>query len=281
MNSHTKKILYVDLKKQQAEVKFHDDLKGFVGGVGLGAKLLLKEELDSPIVFAVGPLNGFFPYASKTSVLFKTDKLHDLYFGGSLSWRIRFTGLDAIVLHGRAKEPLVVDIADEKVTFRPFSEDLGNLGLPGKRSTIDLTETSVLVDGYFEVSGKALHQKLINKQVKSVVVTGTQTFKIENEEKYLEIYNEIVGKVGDLTVEKGGFPSCSGCLVGCNKSKVGEVSGDVLVHSLVACSYAQPVYSDVNTVFACLNVLGYPYTHEDIENFPKLVYDVLEELESK
>ena len=59
---------------------------------------------------------------------------------------------------------------------------------------------------------------------------------------------------------------------------MGEVGGNVLVHSLCACSYSTKIYSDVGTVFSCLNILGYDYTHEDIENLPKMVDKVLKEL---
>ena len=45
--------------------------------------------------------------------------------------------------------------------------------------------------------------------------------------------------------------------------------------------FAQAIYSDVNTVFSCLNVLGYDYTHEDIENAPLYISQVLKEIDGK
>lgn len=282
MSWRNKKVLYIDLERQESDVKSHPDISEYIGGIGLAAKLMLDFDGKDPVCLAVGPFNGFFPFASKTSVLFK-DKgtLLDTYLGGGLSARIKFTGLDAIVIHGKAKEPTILDIMDEGVTFRNIESDVGGLGLPGKRSILDLDDQKAILDGYFESPENILHKIFIQKNLKALVVTGSNTFDIKEKERYEELYDELLNKVGELTVEKAGAPSCVGCPVGCEQSKVGEKDGNVLVHSLVSCVFAERIYSEENTVFSCLNVLGYGYTHEDIENFPKLVYDVLEELKAK
>lgn len=281
MSWRTKKVLYVDLAKRECEVKSHPDISKYIGGVGLAAKLMLDFEGEDPLIFSVGPLNGFFPFVSKTSLLFKDEgKVFDTYLGGSLSTRVKFAGLDALVIFGSTREPIVLDIMDEKAHFRSVETEVDSLGLPGKRSVLDLDEEKVKLDGYFESTGNVLHKKMIKKNLKALVITGSKTFGIKDKERFYEIYTQILGRVGDLGVGEGGNPSCSGCPMGCSKSKVGEKDGNVLVHSLVACTYAEPIYSDANVVFSCLNTLGFGYTHEDIENFPKLVYDVLDRLKS-
>ncbi|OGC47897.1 hypothetical protein A2886_01405 [candidate division WWE3 bacterium RIFCSPHIGHO2_01_FULL_42_13] len=280
MSSLAKKVLYIDLSRQEFEVKSHPDMNEFIGGVGLGAKLALDFGGDDFLIFSTGPLNGFFPFASKTSVLFRDGgKIQDTYLGGSLSTRLRFTGLDAIFIHGVAKEPMVLDIVDEKVSFKPVGEDVGSLGLPGKRSVLDLDENRASLDAYFEGPNNILHKILIQKNLKAMIITGSKTFDIPDRERYEELYAKILARTEDLTVEKSGKPSCSGCPMGCLYSKTGELGGDILVHSLVACTFAEKIYSDTSMVFSCLNVLGYGYTHEEIENFPKLVYDVLSKLD--
>ena len=279
MNLQAKKVLYIDLFKRESEVKSHKDLNKYIGGVGLGAKILKDFNHKDAVVFSVGPLSGMFPYASKTSVLFRDGKeVRDLYLGGSLSSRIKFSGLDAILIFGLSAKPAVLDVMGEKVTFEDADVDVGKLGLPGKKSFINVDEKNALLDGYFRGSGNYLHKILIQKNLKSFVITGSKTFELKNFEKYTELYDKILERVDEMLVEKGGNSSCVGCPLGCGKSKTGEDGGNVLVHSLVACSFAEPIYSEENTVFSCLNSLGYDYTHEDIENLPKLVYDVLEDL---
>ncbi len=66
--------------------------------------------------------------------------------------------------------------------------------------------------------------------------------------------------------------------MGCGKSRVGEIGGNVLIDSLVACQFADKIYTDIGIVFSCLNVLGYNHTHEDMENLPKLIEDTIRKL---
>ena len=277
----TKKILYINLRDQSFEMKAHDDYWHYLGGVGLGAKILASDGDRSTVVFSTGPLNGFFPFASKTSVLYRFGpEIKDVYLGGSLSWRMRFAGIDAISIVGKSKDPLVLDILDGEIKFRPADVDLKELGLPGKKSTLEIskTEDKMLLDGYFEPGDQSLANVLKSKNVAGVVVTGAKDFDIESEEKFQTAYDTVLARIVDMEVEKGGNPSCSGCPMGCDKSKVGEVGGDFLVHSLVGCTFASKIYSDTNVVFACLNALGYGYTHEEIEECPGLVSSLMEEL---
>jgi aldehyde:ferredoxin oxidoreductase len=278
--SQTKKILYINLTDQTFEIKSHDDYWQYIGGVGLGARVLSALEDKASVVFSVGPLNGFFPFASKTSVLFKLGgELHDTYLGGSLSWRIRFTGLDSIVLIGQAKEPVVIDIVDETVNFKSPDSNMEDLGLPGKKSSIEVGQ-KVILDGFFEPGITALTSALKNKNVAGISITGTKDFDIEDREKFQVAYDLVISQIDKMTVEKGGNPSCAGCPMGCNKSQVGEVGGDAGVHSLAGCIFAEQIYSNTNTVFACLDALGYGYTHEDIEKSPSLTTSLMEELRS-
>ena len=66
--------------------------------------------------------------------------------------------------------------------------------------------------------------------------------------------------------------------MGCEKSQRGEIGGNVLIHSLVSCAFATNIYSNIGVVFSCLNILGYDYTHEDIESLPTLIEQILREL---
>lgn len=281
MALQSKKVLYINLADQTFEVKTHDDYGKYLGGVGLGAKILNYLNKPDAVVFSIGPLNGYFPFASKTSVLLKSgDQLFDLYLGGSLSWRIKFAGIDVIAIHGQSKEKVVLDIMDGVVKFRKGESELGDLGLPGKRSLIEIMG-NVVLDNYFVPSSKELYKNLLVKNLVAISVTGSKVLDIENEEKYFEIYDKIISKISEVKAGKSNNPSCAGCPLGCDHSKRGESGGNYLTHSLVGCNLAEDIYSDPSIVFACLDVLGYGFTHEDIENFPNLVYDLLEGLGSK
>lgn len=279
----TKKILYINLSDQTFEIKGHEDYWQYLGGVGLGAKILSSTKDRSAVVVSTGPLNGFFPFASKTSVLYRFGpEIKDMYLGGSLSWRLRFTGLDSIVLLGKSKAPVVIDIVDEVINFRPADANLSELGLPGKKSSLEVlpNDDKMILDGYFEAGDGSLANILRAKNVAGIVLTGTRDFEILDREKFQTAYNTVLSQIDKMTVAKDGHPSCAGCPMGCASSKVGEAGGDYLVHSLAACVFASQIYSNTNIVFACLDALGYGYTHEEIEKCPSLVSSLMEELRS-
>jgi len=277
MSWQSRKVLYIDLSKNEAEVKAHSDLWEYIGGLGIGARLLnMHDDSSNAVIFSVGPLTGFYPFVSKTSVVYKEGtKIKDFNVGGGLASRIKFAGLDAIVISGVSSKPVVLDIMDDQVTFRSEDIDMGALGLPGKRSGLVVGDEGSVVDGYFKGLDNTTHQHFRKINLKGFVITGTKIYEPEIEEDYKNLYKSILDRVEELSVKKSKCPSCSGCPMGCSRSKVIEKSNDVLVNSLVACGYAKDIYSDVNVVFACCNALGYGYTHEDIENFSNLVYDEL------
>ena len=279
MNLTSKKVLIIDLEKQLSEVKSYADLQKYMGGVGLGLKLMqLFGDMD-PVVLSVGPLNGFFPYASKTSVVLNDDGvIEDLYIGGTLSSRLRFTGLDSILICGTAVDKTVVEIIDTEVLFKPAGTDMGSLGLPGRRTILTKDDSKFVTDKYFTTPEYFLETKLEKKNVLGISITGTEVFNPRPLDKYQELYHKILARKEDISVLEDTFPSCANCPMGCSKSKVGELGGNVLIHSLVACQYAEKIYSDVGIVFSCLNTLGYDYTHEDIENLPKLIEETLKSL---
>jgi hypothetical protein len=281
MDSLAKRILYIDLNRGTSEVKLETALKKYVGGIGVGLKILSEYIEEDPVIFSVGPLSGFFPFCSKTSVVTNDNSIiEDLYIGGALSSRIKFAGLDSIVITGKAKNPLTLDIQNESVAFKPADTELGSLGLPGKKSTLsfDKEQEAFLVDKYFAPPEKILENKLLDKNLLSIVVTGSKTFDLKDPEKYGELFKKVLKQTELITVNEGSGPSCVGCPMGCRKSKNGEIGGNVLTHSLVACTYAEKIFSDVGITFSCLNYLGYDYTHEDIENLPQLINNVIKEL---
>jgi len=118
-----------------------EDAHGFLGGRGLGVKLLWdrisQPGLDplspkNPLMVMPGPFCGFpIPSASRTCFVTKsptTSPISSKYphastitysnFGGFLGPEIRFAGYDGIVITGRAASPVYLVIDDEKVEIR-------------------------------------------------------------------------------------------------------------------------------------------------------------------
>ncbi len=276
MDLLSKKILFVDLERKTSDVKAFPDFKKYIGGLALASKVYTQYKEYDPIILATGPLNGIFPFAAKTAIVFEHEgKIYDAYVGGHLSSRMRFADIDAIVLLKKSKTPLSLDIKNHEANIYREKDSMRKYGLPGKRSTLAVINNSLVVDYYFSTEDKNIAKKLSLKNFESITITGTETIQIPNMEKYEEVYTNLLKKTSKLSVENAFFPSCSGCPMGCAKSNKGEVGGNVLLHSLVACAYAENIYTDIGTVFSCLNCLGYDYTHEDIEIVPELVKNLL------
>lgn len=127
------KVLYIDLTKKDIRTEERTDLfDAYLGGTGVAIKLLVEEcpqgidplSASNPIIFAVGPLTGLYPLASKTVAMFKsplTGNLGESHCGGRSAIAIKFAGYGAIVIKGASDIPLYLAIAGDEVKFRDAS----------------------------------------------------------------------------------------------------------------------------------------------------------------
>lgn len=127
--------LEVDLstRRSRARSLTAEERDLFVGGRGLGSRLLYDAappRLDPyddrmPLVFSVGPLTGTSaPQSNRFVVSTKspaTGGLADSHCGGNLATKLRKAGYVAVVVRGKADQPVTLKITDEAVTFEDAS----------------------------------------------------------------------------------------------------------------------------------------------------------------
>jgi aldehyde:ferredoxin oxidoreductase len=144
INGYNGIILDVDLSSGKIEKKAinSEDLKNFVGGRGLGVKLLWDRLKDrpgtnalgphNPLLFMPGPLSGFpAPSSSRTCVVTKspmTSPKKSKYayastvsyanMGGFFGPELRFAGYDGLMITGQAASPVYLYINDDAVEIR-------------------------------------------------------------------------------------------------------------------------------------------------------------------
>jgi aldehyde:ferredoxin oxidoreductase len=136
-------ILEADLtqKKISRIPLAQDDARNFIGGRGLGMKLLAdrlkKPGVDplspqNPVLFMPGPFSGLpIPSASRTCIVTKSPRTSPLKsgypnastvsyanMGGFFGPEVRFAGYDGIVVTGKAASPVYLWIDDDKVEIR-------------------------------------------------------------------------------------------------------------------------------------------------------------------
>ena len=211
-------ILEVNLnKKDFGRNDLNQDFcKDYLGGIGFNARIIydgvpagidaLSEE--NILVFSVGTMVGAtFPTASRTEVsskspmtgLFGTSN-SGMFFGTQL----KNAGFDSLVIKGRADKPVYLFIEDGELSY----QDAANLWGKDSWETIDilkkkypgcevatigpagenLVRFACIENGYYDAWARTgLGAVMGSKNLKAVVVRGTQGIRPHNVEKLLDV----------------------------------------------------------------------------------------------
>jgi len=127
------RILYIDLTQGKSSVQAFDEAfaRKYLGGNGFAARILydgLKPGIDpfSPenlVVFAVGPVTDTpFPSTSRAYAATKSPLsglFFDSTFGGRFAITQKRTGFEAIVISGKAKEPVYLRVDENGAQMKP------------------------------------------------------------------------------------------------------------------------------------------------------------------
>jgi len=273
MSNFSRQVLVVDLSQRQSSYGSFADLGHLLGGLGIGLELLRQYQEESPTVFSIGPLNGFFPFASKVSCLsLFPGKVVESYLSGRTSLMMRFAGIDSIVIKGSSPTPLYVSVYPGGVVdfleYEGSQEAFLKSGIVGRRSFMAFSGSGSLANDYFSIDAE-IGRKLFLSNLLGLSISGDAALPILKSREYKELYLEALGRGGELDVPYDGKLSCGGCPAGCGFSQLPEQKFDlVLSHCLVTCGFAGRIYESIPFIFSCLNVLGLPYKHEDLEALP-------------
>ncbi|MGI6549608.1 MAG: aldehyde ferredoxin oxidoreductase N-terminal domain-containing protein [Syntrophomonadales bacterium] len=228
ITDQTIKVLHIDLSNKSWEVKDRPDLFPYLGGVGVGIRLLDENVLydrdpldgEQPVIFCVGLLSSIFPVITKTVCMFRsplTGELGESYAGGRLAMSMVYSGYDAIVIKGEAPQPTYLSIGPDGVEFRN-AEPLWGVGTeetgrylremePGRgyRSTVRIgpagenlvSFANLNVDTFRHFGRLGSGAVFGSKNLKAMVVFGTQDYPIPKEQQkaYRKVYKEIHDRV--------------------------------------------------------------------------------------
>ncbi len=218
------RILHIDLTEQRYEIAQRVDLvEASLGGAGLAIRLLEEEcppgaeplGPENPVVFAVGPLVGLFPLASKTVAMFKsphTGNLGESHAGGRSAAAIRLAGYGAIVLHGASQRPIYLVIDGERVHFRDASalwglQSSATVGRvlreretgTGHRSILRIgpagekrvSYAGVITETYRHFGRLGLGAVFGSKQLKAMVIVGRRALPVADPVSYRRVYDAL------------------------------------------------------------------------------------------
>jgi aldehyde:ferredoxin oxidoreductase len=229
------KVLFIDLSKRSYSIESKPQLfKRYLGGTGVATNLLIDccpkntDPLGSnnPIVFAVGPLTGLFPLASKTVAMFKsplTGNLGESHAGGRSAVALRSAGYGAIVITGSSETPVYLAVHGNEVNFRDASGIWGivnsvtvgrvvreletNAGMRtvmriGGAGENTVSYACVTTETYRHFGRLGLGAVFGSKKLKALVFSGNESIKVKDTKKYREIYDEIYKKAVESPLMK-------------------------------------------------------------------------------
>jgi aldehyde:ferredoxin oxidoreductase len=219
-----KRILYVDLSRRRFWIEEREDLfRKYLGGVGVAIQLLNKEckkganplGPENPIIFAIGQLNGLFPMASKTVALFKsplTGNLGESHGGGRSAIALRMAGYGCVVIKGSSETPVYLVINEDGVKIKDASVHWGmgssyavgrtirerekgrgirTIMRIGKAGEKLVSYSCVITETYRHFGRLGLGAVFGSKNLKALMITGKNSLKFSEPNKYKELYKEI------------------------------------------------------------------------------------------
>jgi aldehyde:ferredoxin oxidoreductase len=217
-------VLYVNLAKKSFKIVPRPELfEQGLGGAGAAIRLLAEEcppgcdplAPESPIVFAVGPLTGLLPLASKTVAMFKsphTGNLGESHCGGRSAVAIRLAGYGAIVITGASDLPLYLAVHGRHVTFHDARALWGmknsstaariirqNQAGAGTRTIMRIgaagenlvSYAAVTTETYRHFGRLGLGALFGSKKLKAILVAGNRSIPVSDSKEYSNLYDEI------------------------------------------------------------------------------------------
>ncbi len=226
MNGWMGKILRIDLteKKITKESLDPEVVKQYIGGRGLGIYFLNKEldpecdplSSDNLIVMATGPLTGTgAPTGARYMVMTKsplTGAITCSNSGGMFPREFKKTGFDALIISGKAEEPVYLNIDNDnielcsakhlwgKTTHDTTDQILNETSAKSKVACIGPAgEKQVLFASIMNDKDRAAGRSGVgavmgSKNLKAVVVRGKEKIQLADKEEFKAVNKNILDK---------------------------------------------------------------------------------------
>jgi aldehyde:ferredoxin oxidoreductase len=222
------KILRVNLTNRSVSTQSVDPYKEYVGGMGIGYKIIWDEvplttdpyAPEAKFVIAVGPLTGSgVPCSGRTNISFLTaitkgKSICDGHMGGHFGNVMKYAGYDAIVVEGRSPTPVYLKIDDDRVTIERADHLWGKYTRESNKLVIEecgpeftsfaigpagenIVNYSIILTSWGNIGGGGIGAICGSKNLKAVAVRGTGGVAIADPKMLMELNNymltELIG----------------------------------------------------------------------------------------
>lgn len=220
------RILVVDLACGKGELVTLKGRDTHLGGSGLAALLFQQygfmekpwNDPAQPLIFAIGPLTGYFPLMSKTVCAFRSpyhDQYAESHGGGRSALALRFADLDALVLRGRASRPSFLTVGSRRLELKEapylWGREVDDSGKLLRRISSGSGHRSILRIGPAGENGSAMACINVDtyrhfgrlgggavmgaKNLKALVILGDGSFDLPESKDYPELFRQVYRQV--------------------------------------------------------------------------------------
>ena len=223
---YTGKILNINLNKQKTKVEKTNlnDAKNFIGAKGLGAKILFDRlptrtdplSLKNILMFTTGPLTGTSAQTSgRGTVVTKsplTGLFLDSHFGGFFAMEMKKAGWDIIIVNDKSEKPTYLVIKDDTIEFKDASkiwtkdclethnalqeiEGKSRTAVIGPAGENLVKFSAITFDGHRHAGRGGAGAVMGSKNLKAIIISGTNKIKLHNEEGFKAISKEVLKQI--------------------------------------------------------------------------------------
>lgn len=232
MNGWTSRALRVDLTTKKYVIEDLDPelLKKFIGGRGLGVKILFDEidqkvdpyAPENKLIFVSGPLVGTGAITGAScDVVTKsplTGTIGCAKTRGHFGAELKFSGFDGIIVEGRSEIPVILAILDDKISILPaleywgrttseteliFKRNLGDkwaaretfilsIGPAGERQ---VPLATIINDGFLSVGGAGTGAVMGSKNLKAIAVKGQHSLSVADGSRFMQVVTTLINKL--------------------------------------------------------------------------------------
>ncbi len=221
------RVLLVDAATGKGKIQFIDGRNQLAGGSGLAALLFSRfgqpvspwDDEDQPLIFAIGPLTGYFPLMSKVVCSFKSNyhnEYTESHAGGRAALALRFADLDALVITGKAKKLSCLSVGANHLEIKDTSflkgmdaDSTGKFirrmykGGSGHRSIMRIGPAGevgsamacINVDSYRHFGRMGGGAVMGAKNIKAIIIRGDGDFAAPAGKEYAKIFKDVYQKV--------------------------------------------------------------------------------------
>lgn len=221
-------LMEIDLEQGVCRLQQREDLRDKIGGSSLAAALYREYGLPGedafapgqPLIFTIGPLTGYFPLMNKVVLGFKSPYSNDYvetHAGGRLALALRFSGLTALVIRGKAPRPVYLTLGERHFACKDAGHLWGMDGSAtariirgkeprsrGQRSILRIGAAGenlvkyacINVDTFRHFGRLGAGAVMGSKKLKAVMISGDRSYALPPGDKsYSKLYRQIYQRI--------------------------------------------------------------------------------------